>query len=760
MCRLHDEGRDHIWAYYVRNLARPLWLARDKNRVDVLIGNPPWLAYRHMTGDMQKVFRRMSEARGLWAGADLATHQDLSALFVVRAAELYLKKDGRFAMVMPNAAVDREHYAGFRCGHYEDKNGAVAADLAFSGSWDLRRIRPHFFPRGSSVVFGSRAGQAKAMPDTTEYWSGRVAGLGTPWADAREHLQRVNGAVRRVNRSELSHYHAAFTQGAIFAPRLVFFVEKQQSSPLGLPAGRIAVVSSRSTNEKTPWKGLKSLAGVVETEFVRPVLSGESLLPYRVSADLLAVVPCDSRHLLREPGAIELHPGLEHWWRHAEAIWERHRSSERLSLFQQLDYQSKLSKQLPIPTLRVVYNKSGMHLVAAKVTNRRALVSNGLYWASVASEAEADFLCAILNAPAATEAVRPLMSYGKDERDIHKHVWQLPIPQFDTDNTTHQRIVEIARHLEQQVAAYPVSHTLHFAASRRHIRELPREYSRGRRAQRHRLRDVGVKVLHDWPKQHLPATDARIPRMCTTTFARTRACYTAHMPNDTTPDASGDVQTRTEEHHDASGRAPLAPTTQPAPPPPLETESAHTRIDASGRERVRKPPPENWIVIDQAMARFTAAGLPIKLRTLQKYCLREKIRSTLAVTDKNTFKYFLDPASIADFITKESQKVPTENGESEPPPAMRTPDAPAPVRERVRDDLGVFEHPYVKRLEREVDDYKQKYDTLQASARADLIKLHETYAVAQSETLAKYLLLDKGKATTTPTQSETQSSTN
>jgi hypothetical protein len=56
----------------------------------------------------------------------------------------------------------------------------------------------------------------------------------------------------------------------------------------------------------------------------------------------------------------------------------------------------------------------------------------------------------------------------------------------------------------------------------------------------------------------------------------------------------------------------------------------------------------------------------------------------------------------------------------------------------------VYEHPYVKRLEREVDDFKQKYDTLQAAARADLIKLHETYAVAQSETLAKYLLLDKG----------------
>ena len=26
------------------------------------------------------------------------------------------------------------------------------------------------------------------------------------------------------------------------------------------------------------------------------------------------------------------------------------------------------------------------------------------------------------------------MSYGKDERDIHKHVWELPIPAFDPDD--------------------------------------------------------------------------------------------------------------------------------------------------------------------------------------------------------------------------------------------------------------------------------------------------------------------------------------
>jgi hypothetical protein len=178
------------------------------------------------------------------------------------------------------------------------------------------------------------------------------------------------------------------------------------------------------------------------------------------------------KQLLTKPGAIEMYPGLEQWWRQAEGIWEQYRSSERLSLFEQLDYQAKLSKQLPIPALRIVYNASGMHLTAAKVKNRRALVAKGLYWATMAGEAEADYLCAILNAPATTAAARPLMSYGKDERHFDKHIWQLPILRFDAANPAHLRIVEIAKSLEQRVAEFAVSDTLHFAASRRHIREL------------------------------------------------------------------------------------------------------------------------------------------------------------------------------------------------------------------------------------------------------------------------------------------------
>lgn len=57
---LHEAQRNHIWSYYIRNVARPAWLARYENRVDVLVGNPPWLSYRHMTGAMQRRFKSLA----------------------------------------------------------------------------------------------------------------------------------------------------------------------------------------------------------------------------------------------------------------------------------------------------------------------------------------------------------------------------------------------------------------------------------------------------------------------------------------------------------------------------------------------------------------------------------------------------------------------------------------------------------------------------------------------------------------------------
>jgi hypothetical protein len=183
--------------------------------------------------------------------------------------------------------------------------------------------------------------------------------------------------------------------------------------------------------------------------------------------------------MLRTAAEIDVFPGLSQWWGKSTQLWEQNRRSDGLTLFERVDYQRTLSAQFPIPELRVVYNKSGMHICAAKVTDRRAVMTTGLYWSSCRDVDEADYVCGILNSAITTELTRPLMSYGKDERDIHRHVWELPIPRFDRLNEVHQRIVQLARELEEICSAQTLDPRLHFSATRRAFRELVESLPQG-----------------------------------------------------------------------------------------------------------------------------------------------------------------------------------------------------------------------------------------------------------------------------------------
>jgi SAM-dependent methyltransferase len=213
LCDLHDDGRDHIWSYYVRNLARPWWLSLPQNRVDALVGNPPWLAFRFMTEAMQKAFRDYSDERGLWHGAKVATQQDLSGLFVVRAVERYLRVGGRFAFVMPNAAVDRAQFKGLRTGRYKRPDALNPVAIAFERAWDLRRIRPHFFPRGSAVLFGTRAEEAKPLPTEIVAWSGRVPEQNANWDAVKGLLVQSPGKARPASDDPTSPWAERFQMG-------------------------------------------------------------------------------------------------------------------------------------------------------------------------------------------------------------------------------------------------------------------------------------------------------------------------------------------------------------------------------------------------------------------------------------------------------------------------------------------------------------------------------------------------------------------
>lgn len=147
---LYDAGRDDIWPFVLRNLVRPLWLSRPENRADVVLGNPPWLAFRYMSPEMQARVREASRGYGIWVGGKLATQQDLCALFWVRAAERYLKPGGTIAFLLPYAVLNFPAYNGLR----EGQHGRLS--LTITEAWAFDETVQPLFPVPACALIATR----------------------------------------------------------------------------------------------------------------------------------------------------------------------------------------------------------------------------------------------------------------------------------------------------------------------------------------------------------------------------------------------------------------------------------------------------------------------------------------------------------------------------------------------------------------------------------------------------------------------------
>ena len=172
MQQLHTEGRNHIWAYYTRNLVRPVALSRVK--VDAIVGNPPWLTYNSTYSDLRTELRNQSKGLyGIWTGGRYATHQDIAGLFFARCVDLYLKDGGHIGMVLPHSALQTGQYAKWRTGNWkaEREHGrrVLSVDFTAKPAWDLEQLTPNnFFPVPAAVVFARREG----IGGTRELWEG------------------------------------------------------------------------------------------------------------------------------------------------------------------------------------------------------------------------------------------------------------------------------------------------------------------------------------------------------------------------------------------------------------------------------------------------------------------------------------------------------------------------------------------------------------------------------------------------------------
>jgi len=114
LLRLEKEGRNRIWLRILKNSFAPLF----EGKFDFVVGNPPWINWENLPENYRKSTKPLWEKYGLTkktVGMGLGkVKRDVAMLFVARCFDVYTKKNGKLAFLIPFTAYKTQTGAGFR----------------------------------------------------------------------------------------------------------------------------------------------------------------------------------------------------------------------------------------------------------------------------------------------------------------------------------------------------------------------------------------------------------------------------------------------------------------------------------------------------------------------------------------------------------------------------------------------------------------------------------------------------------------------
>ena len=477
MGELHAADRNHVWAYYIRNMIRPAVIAEEK--VDCIIGNPPWLTYNQSADIIRQELREMSEQRyQIWAGGKQASNQDIATLFYTRCAELYARPGTQIGMVMPHSALRAGQHLKWRSGNYKRKGGrnapSIGLNLQVHEPWDLDNVVPDFFPMPASVVFAQYIGVGQGValaPATVQVWRGN-------WQKDYAGISRKTEALHHDDGKFKSPYEELSRRGADIIDRRLFFVETVPHTAL-LPAANTTNVKPRlGGQDKINYDGqLNRLEGVVSNDHLFDVYLGECIAPYVALDPLEAALPvhrptmtmpldhddCEGdRHDACCLEVAALHSTMQRRWNNAAEMYrEAHTNQSIKDLYSRLNHLNILTSQLEYlrgaiagdGTVRVAYTQSGQP-TAAVIQDSNAILDHVLFQTICHSGTEAYYVLAVINSDALAAAAETFMARGLyGARHFHKHGWKLPIPRYDASDSLHFRLSQLGATAEKECQA-------------------------------------------------------------------------------------------------------------------------------------------------------------------------------------------------------------------------------------------------------------------------------------------------------------------
>ncbi len=496
---LDSAGKNGVWARIIEQSFAPLTLPK----ADIVVGNPPWVSWKHLPPYWKERSERLWQRWGLWAtrrGEGGVPLSDISVLLLARSIVDYCKSSGVVALLLPQvvqigtSGTDRVRRCTF-AGAWSDRGTQATSSFKPLYIDDFSQLQP-FAPDAANrpIALYVRPGASPQWPISQSTWT-RIArrrrGAVESWADVARALQeqvdpvaplepgnvtspwviqrgdgsstnlqlRASGSARSYSWGEGGN-----TRGGDG----LFFVRVTTPRPVH---GLVRIESCRGVGRK--FRDVPEASGEAEPQFLWPLLRGRDVRRFSVEpSDLYVILPHDPSDLAR-PLTRE---GLIH---EAPYLFD-YLSPLTPYLMQRSPYHGiAFTPECPWPVQGPwTHLRRDSHLVvcqymspdkrppAAAVSPRRddriglttvCYPNNKSNVLVVNSEEEAHYVAAWLNSSPCQDA---LASFVSSTAIPPAALNRLPIPEFDDTNPAHHDLADLSLRLAKTPEDDPGRHEL------------------------------------------------------------------------------------------------------------------------------------------------------------------------------------------------------------------------------------------------------------------------------------------------------------
>jgi len=444
-----------IWTYIIRNMYKPVAISYHK--VDVVIGNPPWLALRDMkNSSYQDFLKSQSNNFGLIDTKKIhfMPHVELATLFFCKCVDQYLKENGKIAFVLPKTVLIASQHQNFL--------KFLRPEIKLEKIWDLEYVKPLFTVLACVLIGKKQSKTQYPVPLTTIY--GKLPTKNLNFEKAHPYFTQKKSKFSPIS-SDLSKsvYFDEFYNGGNLVPRNFFFVQPVSDSSLFINLEIPKIKSDEKNDTKPPWSKIL-LEGEIEAEFLYGSLLGVDIVPFGIRGLRLVALPifrsnneskiCSSFQELQKEGYLK----AARYFEKTEKHWKENATdkAKKFSIYQWINYRKKIEEQKPRNFFKVVYVSSSTYLASCVVDTTIPLYAsfdefkmklNGFIaehktWCyDTKDPEEAHYLCAIFNSKILDDLIKPLQTRGMfGPRDIERRPLSFPIPRFKKNDPIHKEL--------------------------------------------------------------------------------------------------------------------------------------------------------------------------------------------------------------------------------------------------------------------------------------------------------------------------------